>query len=182
MLYRSQRPHVPLYNHMYSSETACVDRIRLLFSSPSRAQRRPQRPTTMRTLSHCRASGPETACHDRTRISSTLTAAIDDPLTARCDLSRPPCVSPRPHAACGNHRAMGHDQGRVCLPRTRLRVTCMQSCAPLRTRPTNVSRTRSTRQPARPSLTPASPERNRAPQNPLAAVHTTARDPAAERT
>ena len=41
--------HVPLYNHMYSSETACVDRIRLLFSSPSRAQRRPQRPTTMRT-------------------------------------------------------------------------------------------------------------------------------------
>ena len=126
----------------------------------SRAQRRPHHPTTTRVPLSGHAYGSETACHNRTaRIPSTHAAATDDPLTARCDLPRPPCVAPRTHVACG---AMGHDQGRVCHPLTIGSVSrACKSTPPFahRPRPTGVPRMRATRRPVRPrlTLTPASP-------------------------
>ena len=100
---------------MYASATTYVDvipQICLYFPISSRAQRRPHHPTTTRVPLSGHAYGSETACHNRTaRISSTRAAATNDPLTARCDLPRPPCVTPRTHVARG---AVGHDQDRVC--------------------------------------------------------------------
>jgi hypothetical protein len=168
---------------MQASATTHVDekaQICLRFPSPSRARRRSHHPTTTRVQPSGHAYSSGTAGHNGTaHIPSTHAAATDDPLTARCDLPRPPCVAPRTHVACG---AMGHDQGRVRYPLTiayRLGVTCTQIYAP----PSHTVRIPR----GYPACTlldgPSAPAsrsrlRARAPQNPPVAIHTTAHAPA----
>ena len=80
------------------------------------------------------ACGSETACHNRNaHISSTHTAAIDDPHTARGDLPRPPCVTLRAPRAETMGQQAARPRPRVPPSHYRLRVTRMQICAPPRT-------------------------------------------------
>ena len=116
------------------------------------------------------AYGSETACHNRTaRVSSTHTAAIDDPHTARGDLPRPPCVTPRTHAR--RVRSHGPRPGpRVPPSHYRLGVTRMQIYAPLRTPSTPHRCTpharHSTTRPSPPHAHACEPERRRTHQSP----------------
>lgn len=158
---------------MYASATTYVDvipQIYLYFPSPSRAQRRSHHPTTTRVPLSGHAYGSETACHNRTaRISSTHTAAIDDPHTARGDLPRPPCVTPRTHAR--RVRSHGPRPGpRVPPSHYRLGVTRMQIYAPLRTPSTSHRCTpharHSTTRPSPPHAHACEPERRRTHRSP----------------
>jgi hypothetical protein len=162
---------------MYASATAYVDvvpQICLFFPSPSRAQRRSHHPTIRHHA--CKvplsghAYGSETACHNRTAHTSlTHTAAIDDPHTARGDLPRPPCVTPRTHAR--RVRSHGPRPGpRVPPSHYRLGVTRMQIYAPLRTPSTSHRCTpharHSTTRPSPPHAHACEPERRRTHRSP----------------
>ena len=158
---------------MYASATTYVDvipQVCLYLPSPSRAQRRSHHPTTTRVPLSGHAYGSETACHNRTaRISSTHTAAVDDPHTARGDLPRPPCVTPRTHAR--RVRSHGPRPGpRVPPSHYRLGVTRMQIYAPLRTPPTSHRCTpharHSTTRPPPPHAHACEPERRRTRRSP----------------